>query len=435
MSKVTVVGTGYVGLVQGVCLAELGNTVTCVDIDSKKVDKLRKGISPIYEPGIEEFIERNLAAGRIRFETSLKDAMSESEIIFIAVGTPPGADGKADLQYVVSVAEEIGQNLKNYQVIVNKSTVPIGTGEMVKSTIAKFYKGDFDVVSNPEFLKEGSAIEDFMHPDRVVIGSNNGKRAVERISKLYEVLDCPILVTDLEAAEMIKYASNSFLAVEISFINSLANLCEKVGANVTEVAKGMRLDKRIGSKAFLDAGIGYGGSCFPKDVDALIEIGQDNDEPLEILEQTRIVNKKQRERFSGRIIRELGGVSGKKIALWGLAFKPKTDDIRFAPSLTIISHLLEAGATLSVYDPVASDNVKQVVKDPKVTFANSSAAACEGADALVIVTEWDEFYQTDFSSLAGKLKNKTIFDGRNILDPQEMKDLGYAYHCIGKRQL
>lgn len=428
--KIMVVGTGYVGLVQGVCLAELGNDVTCIDVNEEKIEKLKKGISPFFEPGIEEMIKMNLLAQRIRFDSSMAKNINTCEIIFIAVGTPSDQDGRADLSQVLSAAKEIGKNIENYKIIVNKSTVPIGTGEMVKKTIAKYYKGKFDVVSNPEFLREGSAIEDFMHPDRIVIGDNNHRVAARVVAKLYEVLNAPIVITNLETAEMIKYASNSYLATQISFINSVAKICEKVGANVSEVSKGMKLDKRIGQKAFLSAGLGYGGSCFPKDVQALVQMAKDNKVDFKILEEVEAVNKTQRQHFILKIKQELKNLKSKKIALWGAAFKPRTDDLRDAPSLTIIEALTDLGAEIIVYDPVAEENLKKIY--PDIKFAPDPVKACEGADAIVIATEWDVFKQINLKEIKKVMKNSFIFDGRNIYNQKEMKEAGFKYFSIGR---
>jgi len=428
--KVLVIGTGYVGLVQGVCLAELGNEVICIDVISEKVEKLRQGISPIYEPGIEELITKNLKAERIKFSTSLKENIKDAEIIFIAVGTPPDEDGRADLKYVKEVAKEIGQSLDHYAIVVNKSTVPIGTGEMVRKTIEKYYKGDFDVVSNPEFLREGSAIEDWMKPDRVVIGDSNGHKAAKKVAKLYEVLEAPILITNLEAAEMIKYASNSFLATQISFINSIAGICEKVGADVVEVSKGMKLDGRIGKRAFLNAGLGYGGSCFPKDVEALVQIAADNKVDFKILEEVEATNQLQRIKFVEKIKAELGTLKGKKIAVWGIAFKPKTDDIRMAPSIPVIKQLVALGAKIVAFDPVAQDNLLRIM--PEVNFVAKAVDACRDADALAIITEWDEFRHIDLAKIKRLMKSPMIFDGRNIYDPGAMKEKGLKYFSIGR---
>ncbi|HLC44157.1 MAG TPA: UDP-glucose/GDP-mannose dehydrogenase family protein [Patescibacteria group bacterium] len=437
--KVIIIGTGYVGLVQGVCLAELGNEVVCIDLVEEKIVKLQQGISPIYEPGIEELITRNLKAGRIKFSTSLAENIDDAEIIFIAVGTPPDEDGRADLKYVLAAAQNIGKNLKKYAIIVNKSTVPIGTGQMVRKMIAKYFSGEFDVVSNPEFLREGSAIDDWMKPDRVVIGGSNGQKAAKKVGKLYEVLGAPILITNLEAAEMIKYASNSYLATQISFINSIAQICEKVGADVTQVSRGMKLDKRIGERASLNAGLGYGGSCFPKDVEALVQIAQDNDVPFKILEEVEVVNKLVCLKFVEKITKTLThstssgraeSLKGKKIAVCGIAFKPKTDDIRMAQSVTIIEQLETLGAEVVAFDPVAAANLLKIM--PEVKFVDNAADACKDADALVIVTEWDEFKQIDLTKIKTLMKKPNIFDGRNIYDPAEMTERGFNYISIGR---
>lgn len=428
--KIMIIGAGYVGLVQGICLAELGNDVTCVDVDEEKIKKLQNGASPFFEPGIEEMIKMNLLARRIRFDSSVAKNINEAEIIFIAVGTPSDKDGRADLSQVLSAAKEIGKNIRKYKIIVNKSTVPIGTGELVKKTIAKYYKGKFDVVSNPEFLREGSAIDDFMQPDRIIIGDNNNKMAAKVVAKLYEVLNAPIVITNLETAEMIKYASNSYLASQISFINCVAKICEKVGANVAEVSKGMKLDSRIGPKAFLNAGLGYGGSCFPKDVQALIQIARDKKVDFKILEEVEATNKTQRQHFILKIKQELKNLKNKKITLWGAAFKPKTDDLRDAPSLTIIEALADLGAEITVYDPVAENNLKKIY--PNINFASDPIEACKSADALIIVTEWDVFKQINLRDIKKVMDNPLIFDGRNIYDPEEMKDAGFKYISIGR---
>lgn len=428
--RVVIIGTGYVGLVQGVCLAELGNQVTCIDVDSEKIRKLKKGISPIYEPGIEELVTKNIKSGRLNFDTKLKRNLVDNELIFIAVGTPSDEKGRADLKYVIAAAEEIGKSLKDRQIIINKSTVPIGTGQLVKKTIKTYFKGQFSVISNPEFLKEGSAIDDFMHPDRIVLGYDQDRKAVEKVAKLYEVLEAPILITNLETAEMIKYASNSYLANQISFINSVAEICEKVHADITEVAAGMKLDKRIGKKAFLSAGLGYGGSCFPKDVQALIQIARDHQVVFKILEEVETVNKNQRQRFVLRVKTALKRVKGKRIGIWGVAFKPKTDDIREAPSVTIIESLIDLGAKLVAFDPVAEENSKRLF--PDLRFAKNPYDACEQADALLIITEWDEFKQLDLKRVKKLMKKPLIFDGRNIYSPTEMKRLGFKYYSIGR---
>lgn len=428
--KIIIIGTGYVGLVQGVCLAELGNQVCCIDIDEGKIEKLKKGISPIYEPGIEELLKRNLKLGRIVFDTELKNHMKGNEIIFIAVGTPPEENGRTDLKYVKAAAEEIGKNLTHYQIIVDKSTVPIKTGQLVKEAIAKSSKSDFDVVSNPEFLKEGSAVNDFMHPDRIVIGSNGSKEAAEKVAALYKVLGAPMLITDLETAEMIKYASNSYLAMQVSFVNSLAGICKKVGANIEDVAQGMKMDERIGKKAFLNAGVGYGGSCFPKDVASLIQIAKDYDNDFKMLEESEKINKTQRLKFVEEIKNNLGDLKNKKIAVWGLSFKPGTDDIREAPSITIIEGLLALGAKISAYDPVGENNFKKLI--PDIAFCPNPLEVCEGADALAIITEWNEFKQMDLEKVREKMKNPVIFDGRNIYPVSKMKNSGFKYISIGR---
>lgn len=427
--KITVIGTGYVGLVQAACMADLGNDVWGIDIDEKKIENLKNGIIPIYEPGLEEIVKHNYKEGRLKFSTDLAPAVKESEIIFIAVGTPPGEDGSADLQYVVTAASQIAKSMNEYKLVVNKSTVPIGTGDMVKKGIANHYKGEFDVASNPEFLREGSAVPDFMHPDRVVIG-NASSRAKELLEKLYKPLDCPILFTDIKTAEMIKYASNSMLAVQISFINSIANICETVGANVEDVSLGMKLDGRIGKRAFLAAGIGYGGSCFPKDVKALIHIAKRHDYKFEILEKVEEVNHTQRQNFIDKILRTLKNPHEKTVAIWGLAFKPKTDDMREAPSVEVIKSLQDQGVAILAYDPVAQEEAKKITKN--VTFIDNPYDAVKDADALVICTEWDEFKEIDLDRIKSLLKSPIIIDGRNVYDPKEMEKLGFEYVSVGR---
>lgn len=428
--KIVVIGTGYVGLVQGVCLAELGNRVVCIDLDETKILKLKSGKSPIFEPGIEEMIEKNLKSGRLDFDTKVGLHLENVDVIFITVGTPPGQDGRADLKYVLEAAKNIGENLKGYAIVVNKSTVPIGTGQQVKKTIKKYFKDKFDVVSNPEFLREGSALSDFYQPDRIVIGHDNNLAAAKKVAKLYQVLNVPILITSLETAEMIKYASNSFLATQISFINSVANICECVGADVADVSVGMKLDKRIGQRAFLSAGLGYGGSCFPKDVRALIQIAKDNGVDFKILESVEMVNKTQRQKFILKIKEVIGDLHGKRIAIWGIAFKPKTDDVREAPAISIIEALSGMGAEIFAYDPVATENAEKLV--PETIFVSHSIDACKKADALVIITEWDEFKQIDLKQIKAIMKQPLIFDGRNIYDPVDMEKLGFKYFSIGR---
>ena len=428
--KVLVIGTGYVGLVQGVCLAEVGHEVTCIDVDIKKVQRLKKAVSPIYEPGIEELIKKNVKSGRLSFDTSLKKYINASDVVFIAVGTPSDEDGSADLKYVFAVAEEIGKHLKKEAVVVTKSTVPVGTNRKVKDIIASHYEGAFEVISNPEFLREGSAIKDFMNPDRIIIGFDKNRRAAEKVEELYKPLKAATLLTDLETAEMIKYASNSFLATEISFINTISQVCERVGADVKKVAEGMKLDKRIGPKAFLAAGLGYGGSCFPKDVKALIRIAKDNKVNFKILKEVEAVNKEQRQRFVLKMQKALGILRGKRIAVLGIAFKPETDDIREAPAITIIEALLSLGANVVAYDPVAQANVKRAM--PDLRFAPSVAAACKGSDAVAIMTEWKEFKEADWKKIARTMRSALMFDGRNMFEAEKMQNAGMRYFSIGR---
>lgn len=427
--KIAVIGTGYVGLVTAACLADLGNQVIGIDIDKEKVSKLQKGIIPIYEPGLEEIVKRNLAEKRISFDSKIGPAIKKSQIIFIAVGTPPRKDGQADLTYIETAAEQIAKNMNGYKIIVNKSTVPIGTGDMVANIIKKYYQGKFEVVSNPEFLREGSAISDFTKPDRVVIGNANIK--VKNImEKLYQPLGAPILFTDIKTAEMIKYASNSMLATQISFINSIANICERVGANIELVAKGMKLDKRIGKNAFLWAGAGYGGSCFPKDVQAMIQIARRHDYHFTILEKVEEVNKNQRQIIVDKTLKLLGNPKRKMIAVWGLAFKPNTDDIREAPSIDIIKSLQKLGAKIQAFDIVAEEQAKKIFKN--VRYFKTPFNAAKNADILVIITEWNEFREIDKIKLKKIMKNAKIVDGRNIYDPKEMKKLGFEYVSVGR---
>ena len=427
--KITVIGTGYVGLVQAACLADLGNDVWAIDINKTKISNLKKGIIPIFEPGLEEIVIRNYQKGRLHFDTNLGSAVKKTEIIFIAVGTPSCEDGQADLQYVEAAAEEIAKNMNGYKLIVNKSTVPIGTGNMVKNIIKKFYRGDFDVASNPEFLKEGSAISDFNEPDRIVVG-NASEKSRKILEKLYKPLNSPILFTNIETAEMIKYASNSMLATQISFINSLSNICEKVGANVEEVALGMKLDKRIGKHAFLKAGLGYGGSCFPKDIKALIHIARRHDYKFEILEKVEEVNHQQRYLLIEKILKKLKNPIDKTVAIWGLAFKPKTNDMREAPAIEIIRSLKEQKVKVNAYDPVASEEAQKILKG--INYKKNPYDAVKGADLLVIVTEWDEFRQIDIKKVKALMKKAVIIDGRNIYSPEEMKKSGFIYVSVGR---
>lgn len=431
--KIAVIGTGYVGLVTGTCFAETGNDVTCVDIDKNKVEKMRNGIVPIYEPHLDVLFERNIKQGRLKFTTKLKEAVDDAAIIFLALPTPPGEDGSADLSYILGVADELGKIITDYKVIVDKSTVPVGTAEKVTAAIAKNAKVDFDVVSNPEFLREGFAVDDFLKPDRVVIGtsSDRARKTMEHLYKPYVRQGNPIIFMDEKSAELTKYAANSFLATKITFMNEIANFCEKVGADVDMVRIGIGSDTRIG-KRFLFPGIGYGGSCFPKDVQALAKSGKEYGYEFSILDSVMRVNEEQKVIIMPKIKAYFNNdLKGKKIALWGLAFKPDTDDIREAPALYIIDELLKLGAEITAYDPEAMDNVKEKYGD-KINFATDRDSALDGADALVIATEWQVFRNPDFSKMASKMNQKVIFDGRNLYDLKEMKELGFYYNSIGR---
>ena len=434
--KIAVVGTGYVGLVTGTCFAETGNQVTCVDINQEKVQQMQAGKIPIYEPGLDDLFQRNTQEGRLHFTTSLKEGIEGAKVIFLALPTPPGADGSADLKYILQVANDLGPILSDYTVIIDKSTVPVGTSDKVRAAIAKNAKVDFDVVSNPEFLREGVAVEDFMKPDRVVIGTQSD-RAKDLMSRLYAPLvrqGNPIIFMDERSAELTKYAANAFLATKITFMNEIANLCELVGANVDEVRKGIGTDSRIG-KRFLFAGIGYGGSCFPKDVQALAKTSAENDYEFKILDSVMKVNENQKTKLIPHLAKHFkGDLAGKKIAMWGLAFKPYTDDIREAPSLYNIDALLELGASVSAYDPEAMGHVKQLMGD-KITFTKNPYEALEDADALLIVTEWPQFRTPDFDRMDSLLKNKVIFDGRNLYELNQMQELGYTYYSIGRQTI
>ncbi len=431
--KITVVGTGYVGLVTGTCFSETGNKVTCVDIDKNKVDKLSNGQITIYEPGLEKIFLRNIKEGRLTFTTELESAIEGAEIIFLALPTPPGADGSADLKYVLGVADNLGKILKDYKVIVNKSTVPVGTADKVSAAIAKNYKGEYDVVSNPEFLREGVAVDDFMKPDRVVVGTRS-ERAKKLMSDLYAPFvrqGNPVIFMDERSSELTKYAANSFLATKISFMNEVAQLCERMGADVDMVRRGIGSDDRIG-KRFLFPGIGYGGSCFPKDVQALIMSSDEVKYDFEILKAVEKVNANQKLHLVEKIkVHFKGDLKGKHIALWGLAFKPNTDDIREAPALSIIDALTTMGATIAAYDPEAMPNVKAQIGD-KIKYATSQYEALNGADFLIIATEWSEFRTPDFERIEKEIKNKIIFDGRNLFEVSKMKELGYHYESIGR---
>lgn len=430
--KITMIGTGYVGLVTGTCLAESGNQVVCVDIDEKKIELLKNGVVPIYEPGLEELLERNIKEGRMTFTTSVEEGVAAGKIIFLAVGTPSSSDGSADLSFLEKAARDIGKSMKDYKIIVIKSTVPMGTSERVRKIISNSTDVEFDMVSNPEFLKEGTAVDDFMRPDRVVIGSDSPK-AADKMENLYRPFvrtGHPILHMDIPSAEITKYASNAYLATRISFVNEIALLCEKCGADVNKVRTGMGTDSRIGPR-FLFPGLGFGGSCFPKDVRAIVQTGNDLGLDLLISKAALVVNQRQRELFLEKIVRYFkGDVKGKKFAFWGIAFKPKTDDIREAPALDMIQGLLDKGATVSAYDQEAMENAKKVFGD-KIEYAEHRYDACKGADCLVVATEWKEFQHLDFSFLKELLKNPVIFDGRNIYDPEDLQEEGFDYFCIG----
>jgi UDPglucose 6-dehydrogenase len=434
--RISVVGTGYVGLVTGTCFAETGNNVTCVDIDIEKVNKLQNGIITIYEPGLEVLFERNIKQDRLKFTTDLKSGIQGAEIIFLALPTPPGEDGSADLQYVLRAAEDIGKLLEGYAVVVDKSTVPVGTAEKVQEAIAKNARVEFDVVSNPEFLREGVAVEDFMKPDRIVVGTSSA-RAKKLMEKLYNPFirqGNPLIFMDERSAEMTKYAANAFLATKITFMNEIANLCEQVGANVDAIRLGIGADERIG-KRFLFAGIGYGGSCFPKDVQALAKTAEDYKYDFKILKSVMDVNHNQKTRLIDPIKAYFNNqLAGKKLAIWGLSFKPYTDDIREAPALENINILLELGAEIKAYDPEGMENVKKIIGD-KIEFAESPYGTLVDADALIIFTEWPVFRTPDFEVVNRLLKNKVIFDGRNLFEPEQMRELGFNYYSIGREKV
>ena len=434
MSKICVVGTGYVGLVTGTCFADLGNDVTCLDINEERIEKINQGIMPIYEPGLEQLVEANTNAGRLVFTTDYAKALEGVEYVFIAVGTPSGDEGEADLQFVRSAAEAIADEVDHSIIVVNKSTVPVGTGDWVTDIIKKRRKTsggeplDFKVVSNPEFLREGSAINDCMNPDRVVLGSTD-REAAEKIAELYTPLRCPVMITDLRTAEMIKYASNAFLATKISFINEVANMCEELGADVVEAARGMGLDNRIGP-SFLDAGLGWGGSCFPKDVKALAHMAVLHGTHPQLLQAVMEINRNQRRRVIYKLRNALNGLSDKTIGILGLSFKPNTDDIRDAPSLEIIHMLENEGAKIQAYDPQGAENAKTMI--PRVKLCETPYAVAEGVDALVVATEWNEFKQLDFDRIKKAMNQPIIIDGRNIWDPDQMIEKGFEYFGIGR---
>lgn len=434
MKKISVFGTGYVGLVGGACLADFGNDVICVDIDEEKINKLKEGVIPIYEPGLKEVVEKNVKLDRLSFTTDSKKAIEETDVIFISVGTPQDEDGSADLQHVLKVAETIGENLNGYKVIVDKSTVPVGTGQKVKEVIRKTAGEDaeFDVVSNPEFLREGNAVHDFLLPNRVVIGSET-KKAAEIMQEIYKplyLLGTPMVVCDIETAEMIKYAANAFLATKITFINEVSEICERVGANVNDVAKGIGLDKRIGPK-FLHAGAGYGGSCFPKDTNALKKIAEDVDYDFGILDQVIKKNEAQKRKMVQKIMKFEPDLKDKTVAVLGLSFKPKTDDMREAPAIIIINEVLNKGGKVKTFDPVAMDNAKKIL--PKeVQYCKNAYDAAEGADVLVLVTEWHDFRGLDLFKMAEILNKPQFLDCRNVYDPEEVKNAGLKYLSVGR---
>ena len=435
--KIAVVGTGYVGLVTGSCLADVGMTVTCVDIDARKIARLQDGVLPIYEPGLEDIVARNTKSGRLSFTTSLREAIAGAEAAFIAVGTPPGEDGSADLRYVLGVAQEIGEAMTDYLVVITKSTVPVGTAEKVKRAVAAALQQrgapiPFDVASNPEFLKEGAAIEDFMKPDRIVCGVES-ERAEEVMARLYKPFTLnghPVLFMDVPSAEMTKYAANAMLATKISFMNDIANLCELLGADVNQVRKGIGSDPRIGNR-FIYPGIGYGGSCFPKDVKALVKTGAESGYTLRILQAVEDVNEAQKHVLFAKVSKHFGGdLKGRHFAMWGLSFKPETNDMREAPSLVLCEQLLAAGATVTAYDPVAVEESKHMIGD-KIGYAKDAYAALQGADALLLVTEWREFRVPDWDRVKKALKQPVVFDGRNIYSGRELRAAGFQYAGIG----
>lgn len=432
--RICVIGTGYVGLVAGTCLADMGNDVICVDNDLEKLIKLNDGIVPIYEPGLEELIKANVTEGRLKFSSDLDNAVKQSLVCFIAVGTPQGQDGAANMQYVMDVAEGIGKSIDGYKVIVDKSTVPVGTADKVTEVIKKYYDGEFDVVSNPEFLKQGAAVDDFLKPDRVVIGSNSPKATaiMQEVYAPFFRTASRFVIMDVKSAEMTKYAANSFLAIKISYANEIANICEAVGADAEMVRIGMCSDKRIGSQ-FLFPGLGYGGSCFPKDVMALMKTAKDNNCTCRLIEAADEINKEQRVIFITKILQRFGmNLAGMTFGVWGLTFKPKTNDMRMAPSITIINALLGFGARIKVYDPKGFEQAKNVFGD-RVIYANNSYDALKDADCMLLLTEWNEFRRPDFDRIKGLMKSPIIFDGRNQYDAERLKQRGFEYHCIGKR--
>jgi len=433
MAKICVIGTGYVGLVTGTCFSDMGHRVTCLDINEKRIEKLNNGIMPIYEPGLKQIVDQNVDAGRLNFTTSYQEALEDAEFAFIAVGTPSSVDGDADMQYVKMAAETIASHLDHPIIIVNKSTVPVGTGDWVSEIIKDMNGGKtppFSVVSNPEFLREGSAVNDFMEPDRVVLGSTN-REAAGKVADLYEALRAPIMITDLRTAEMIKYASNAFLATRISFINEIANICESLGADVKEVARGMGMDKRIGP-SFLDAGLGWGGSCFPKDVKALAHMAETRGSHPQLLQAVMDINQNQRKRAVQKVEKALGGLKGKTIGLLGLSFKPNTDDTRDAPALDIARMLLKSGAVVQAFDPQAMEVSKKEI--PQLQLRKKPYETAEAVDALILATEWNEFKSLDFERIKANMKGNVILDGRNIWDGTELYEMGFTYFGMGVPQ-
>ena len=436
--KIAIVGTGYVGLVSGTCFAEMGAHVTCVDVDTNKIEKLKNGIMPIYEPGLEELVKRNVEYGRLQFTTDLTEVLDDVEVVFSAVGTPPDEDGSADLKYVLAVARQFGQNINKYTILVTKSTVPVGTAKKVKAAIQEELdkRGvdvPFDVASNPEFLKEGAAIKDFMSPDRVVVGteSEKAKEVMTRLYKPFLINNFRVIFMDIPSAEMTKYAANAMLATRISFMNDIANLCERVGANVDAVRKGIGTDARIGSK-FLYAGCGYGGSCFPKDVKALLHTGLDNGYHMEVIEAVERVNERQKSIVYDKIIKAVGSVKGKTVAIVGLSFKPETDDMREAPALVVIEKLLADGATIRVFDPIAMDECKRRIGDT-VTYCKNMYDAADGADVFALMTEWRQFRLPSWNVVQKVMNGNVVVDGRNIYDRQELEEMGFVYTRIGEQ--
>jgi UDPglucose 6-dehydrogenase len=437
--NIAIVGTGYVGLVSGACFSEMGINVTCVDIDEKKIRKLLDGVMPIYEPGLDELVERNVKAGRLRFTTDLTTCLDEMEIVFSAVGTPPDEDGSADLKYVLEVARTVGRNINKHIVLVTKSTVPVGTAKKVRAAIqneldSRGVNIEFDVASNPEFLKEGAAIKDFMAPDRVVVGveSERAKKLMEKLYRPFTLNGYPILIMDVASAEMTKYAANAMLATRISFMNDIANLCERVGANVDNVRKGMGSDSRIGSR-FLYAGCGYGGSCFPKDVKALVHTGIENGYHMQVIEAVEAVNEKQKNIVFDKLLKAFSGdLKGKTIAIWGLSFKPETDDMREAPALVVIEKLLQAGAVVNAFDPVAMEETKRRIGD-SITYCKDMYEAVIDADAIALMTEWKQFRMPSWAIIYKAMRNHVVVDGRNIYDGEELNELGFTYSKIGQK--